>query len=506
MKRTQNSLYNIIGNYIVFFTKTILMFVVRSVLIEKVSQTYVGLNGLFTNILSILSLAELGIGSAIGFSLYKPLNDKNNSKVNELMSFYKKAYKTIGIVIFCIGLAIIPILPFIVKEKISYMTIIYLLFLINTCSLYFISYKDVLITADQKAYKLTKINMIFTILISLGELCVLHFTSNFIGYLIIQFLLNIMQRIAINIYISRVYPDIDFKSNLKLEESTKNDVQKNVKAMFLHKIGDCMINATDNIIISSFININVVSVYSNYLLVTSYLTTFANMIYNGILASLGNFIINENNERKHEMLKKMNFLGFSIFSFCAVILLNVFNVFIGILANEEYLLTFDTVILIVLNFYITGLRISVSNMKIAAGLFDIDKYTPIIQSIINVSLSILLARVLGLNGVLIGTFISSIFPSVQRPFIVYKYVLKKSCKEYFVDYFKYFAITLIISLITCYLNSIISISQSILLLIQRLILASIVYILIYLIIFRKNNEFVFYKNMIINFIRRKKYE
>lgn len=502
MARIKNSISNIMSSYFVFFIKTILTFIVRSVLIERIAQTYIGLNSLFTNILSILSIAELGLTNVIGFSLYKPLKEKDNNKISELMYFYKKTYSKIGIIIFMLGILLVPILPFIVKKKIVDMYLIYIMFLINTCSLYFISYKDILISADQKAYKLTLINTLFTIFIGVGELFILYFTSNFIGYLLIQFMLNILQRIVTNRFVSNEYKSIDFNCKKDLDDASKNDIRKNIKAMFFHKIGDSMINATDNIILSAFVSIDMVSIYSNYLLVISYLTTFANMLYNGFLASLGNFIITESAERKYEIFRKTNFLGFTIFSFSSVVLFNVFNVFVEILANKNYLLPNYIVAIIILNFYIAGMRITTGNIKNAAGLFDIDKYTPIIQSVINIVVSIVLAHFYGIAGVLIGTFISGVLPSVQRPCIVYKHILNKPVMEYFLEYGKYFFITIFISIISYVINSAIVIENPILVLVERLAVTTVIYSVIYYFIFKSNKEFEYYKNLIIKFLRR----
>lgn len=500
--RIKNSIYNIASNYIVFFIKIVLTFLVRSVLIEKVSQTYIGLNGLFSNILSILSLAELGLSSAIGFSLYKPIMEKDNQKISTLMTFFKNTYKKIGTIILGLGVLLIPFLPMIVKENVDGMYLIYFLFLINTCSMYFISYKDILISSDQKSYKLTRFNLVFTILISLMELIVLYLTSNFILYLIVQFFIGIIQRFFINRYIGREYNEIDFNSYVKLDENTKKDLYTNVKAMCYHTIGDRMINATDNIIISTCINIDMVSIYSNYLLVTTYLMTFANMIYNGILASLGNFLITENQERKYEMFQKTNFLGFSIFSFCTVVLVNIFNIFIEILANESYVLPIGTVLIIILNFYITGMRMPSSNMKMAAGIFDVDKYTPLIQSVVNIVFSVLLAIPFGITGVLLGTLISSLHPSIQRPCIVYNHILKKSRKEYFKEYVKYFLFTFLCAGITYIINLQLNFSSLLVSLIIKGIIAVLIYLILYVIVFNKNQAFLYFKEMVLKIIRR----
>lgn len=496
--RTKNSAYNIASNYIIFFIKTILTFWIRSVLISKISQTYIGLNGLFSNILSILSLAELGLSSAIGFSLYKPLMEKKTEEISSIMTYFKKTYQKIGFVILGLGVCIIPFLRFIVKESIAGMYWIYILFLINTCSLYFISYKDILISSDQKLYKLTKINLFFTLLISLGQLIALYITENFVVYLIVQFLISIIQRIFVNKQISKMYRDIKFDSEKVLDLEMKNNMNTNVKALCFHKIGDCMINATDNIIISTCINLDTVSVYSNYLLVISYLNTFATMIYNGILASLGNFLITETDERKQEIFELMNFFSFTVFGVCSVGLVNLFNPFIELLANKEYLLSTGTMLLIVLNFYITGMRIPVGNIKNAAGIFDIDKYTPLIQAIINIVFSVILAFPFGIFGVLLGTFISSIYPSIQRPCIVYKHILKKEASVYFKEYLKYFLFVVSVSIITFCVNNAIQLDSLIKLFFVRGVIAFLIYMILYVVCFRKNKNLI---NLIERFLQ-----
>jgi len=367
-----------------------------------------------------------------------------------------------------------------------------------------LSYKDILINSDQKAYLLTKINLIFTILIYGLEILVLFSTKNYILYLSVQFFLHILQRWVINRYITKRYPEIDFKCKNQLKDNTKKEIFINIKAMVYHKIGDCLINSTDNIIISSFININVVAVYSNYLLVVSYLMSFANMFYNGILASLGNLIVKENLEKKYDIFNKINFLGFTIFSFSSVILINIFNDFIKVYAGDNYMLDFLTVIIIVVNFYITGMRVPVANMKSAAGLFDIDKHTPLIQSAINIFFSILLAKYMGLRGVLIGTFLSSILPSIQRPYLVYKHVLNRSSKEYFKRYIIYVFVTVFISIVTIFINSLLGTSSRILLLIEKIIISMLIYLMIYLLMFYRKDEFKYFKTFIINSLKRRK--
>ena len=242
--RTKSSIFNVGTGIFNIITKTIITFITRTIFIRILGETYLGLNGLLTNILSMLSIAELGIGTAISFNLYKPIANKNYEKINKLMAFYKKSYKVIGIVILVSGSILIPFLNIILGDNINIENVylIYILYLICTASTYFIGYKEVLIIADQKNYKLTKINFIFDILLNALQIIVLLISKNFIMYLVVQILIEYTRRIIINMFISKEYSNINFHSKEKLDEEDKNVLTKNVKAMFLHKIGDYCIN------------------------------------------------------------------------------------------------------------------------------------------------------------------------------------------------------------------------------------------------------------------------
>jgi len=242
--RTKNSMFNVGTGFFNTIAKTIITFITRTVFIKILGEIYLGLNGLLTNILSMLSIAELGIGTAISFSLYKPLADKNHNKINKLMTFYRKAYSAIGVVILICGIILIPFLKFILAENanVEDIYLIYFIYLINTVSTYFISYKEVLIIADQKNYKLTKINFLFDIILNFLQIIALIVLKNFIIYLIVQMIIEIIRRIFINKFISKEYKDISFSTKEKIDDEDKKVLMNNVKAMFLHKIGDYSIN------------------------------------------------------------------------------------------------------------------------------------------------------------------------------------------------------------------------------------------------------------------------
>ena len=506
--RTKNSIFNVGTSFFYTIIKTILTFITRTIFIRILGETYLGVNGLLANILSMLSIAELGIGTTISFSLYKPLANKEQKKIDVLMSFYKKAYQVIGIVILVCGIILIPFLNFILEDNVDNIYVIYLLYLLTTVSTYFIGYKEVLIIADQKSYKLTKINVIFDILLNIFQCVELLIFKNFIVYLILQLIIEYIRRIVINSFISKEYSQTDFNSKEKLNEKDKRTISKNVKAMFLHKIGDYSINGTDNIIMTKLVGIVSVGIYSNYLTIVNMLNSFINILYNSITASLGNLVAKENEEKRLEIFKIMDFVGFCIYGFCGACLFNLFNPFIKIWAGEQYLFSTEIVAIIVLNFYMTGMRVPLGAIKTAAGVYAEDKFVPIIQAIANIIFSIVLAKYIGVLGVLLGTFVSSLIPTVNRPYIVYKYVFNKSTSEYYRRYIKNVLLFVIGTGITFLITTLIKIPNDFLNLLIDGVIVLITYIGIIFLVYKNSEEYMYIKERIkqetIKIVERKK--
>lgn len=500
--RTKNSIFNVGTGFLNIIVKTILTFITRTIFIKVLGETYLGLNGLLTNILSMLSIAELGIGTTISFSLYKPLANKDNKKINALMTFYKKAYRIIGIVILISGVILIPFLKFILEENINinHIYLIYTLYLLTTVSTYFISYKEVLIIADQKNYKLTKINFIFDVLLNGLQIIELLIFKNFVLYLVVQLVIEFLRRTVINFFISKEYPQTDFCSKEKISKSDKQLLSKNVRAMFLHKIGDYSINGTDNIIMTKFIGLNAVGIYSNYLTIITILNTFINIIYSSIISSLGNLIAKENEEKRLKVFNIMDFFGFCIYGYCSVCLFVLLNPFIKVWAGEHYLFSIEIVAIIVLNFYMTGMRVPLGTIKSAAGVYTEDRYIPLLQALTNIVVSIILAKYIGVLGVLLGTLVSSLIPAIDRPYIVYKYVFNKKVTEYYTKYLKNIIIVVFTTIVIYFVTSNLNIKNLYIQLIVICIIATIIYVIIIIVFYRKTVEYVYIKDQIKKFL------
>ena len=511
-KTNQSRLKNTGKNFIYSTLSTVLTsflgFVSRTVFIKTIGVTYLGANSLFTNVLSLLSLTELGIGSAIAFSLYRPLAENNIEIIKSLMQFYKKAYRYIAIVIATLGCCLIPFLDVIIKDpgNMQHITFIYLVFLYNTVISYLFSYKVTLLSADQKSYLMTNVNMIISVITLVIQLIVLIVFKNYFIYLVVGAIINTVQWYFVNKYIYNRYSYLKEKNVEPLRKEEKNIIATNVKAMMFHKVGELCINQTDNIIISSFISIASVGIYNNYYMIINIINKFASSFFNSATASLGNLIATESYEKRYEVFKKYNFLGFWVYGWTGICLYILLNPFVEIWLGKKFLIDNLTLVLVIFNYYLVGMRVTVGNVKMAAGLYKQDQWAPIVQSIINLIVSIWGAVHMGLAGVFLGTVVSSIsIPCWYRPVIVYKYAFNRDPKEYFSEYLKYLLIVLMNALLVIginkYLIYLIKISIYLCFVLKGTICMLVPNIVV-IIIFRKSDEYIYLKQLVKRVIKK----
>lgn len=445
MSRVENTGKNFIYSLLATAISAITSFISRTVFIQTVGITYLGANSLFTNILSMLSLTELGLSSAIGFSLYSPLAKNDVQTIKSLMGFYKAAYRIIAAVIALLGLALLPFLDHLIKDPgdIQHIPFIYLIFLYNTVISYLFTHNTTLLIADQKSYLLTNMTSIINIASVVIQTAILLVFKNYFIYLIAGAGINTVQWFFINRRIFRYYPYLKERNISPLAECERKTIATNVKAMVFHKFGELCINQTDNIIISSFISITAVGIYNNYYMIIGIINRFAQSIFSAATASLGNLIATESNERRYEVFKRYNFLGFWVFGWTGLCLYVLLNPFVELWLGKDYLIDSLTLSLVMLNYYLVGMRVTIGNVKMAAGLYSQDQWAPIVQAAINLVVSIVGAKYMGLPGVFLGTVISSLaVPCWYRPVIVYRYAFQKPVRNYFIRYALYLAVVL----------------------------------------------------------------
>lgn len=497
----RNTKYAVIGQFI----GLAITFLTRMVFVRMLSAEYLGLNGLFTNILSILNFAELGIGSSIIFSLYKPLAEKNETKIKILMGIYKKSYTIIGVIVAILGITFMPFLGNVIKDipNIPNIKLIYLMFIIDSVISYLLSYKRSLMIADQKGYIDTIFHYSFNIGMNILQISVLFLTQNYIFYLGVKILNTLVENIVIYRYVDKLYPFIREKSTEKLEEIEKRTLIRNIKALICHKIGSVAVLGTDNLLISKYVSLASVGVYSNYLMIINGLNTIFGLAFQSIVASVGNLNATETKEKSKFIFNCIDLIGFWIYTFASISLINLINPFIRLWVGERYLFSMPLVMIIILNFYLAGMRKSVQTFKEAFGLFWYDRYKPLFEAVINLTASIILVKQIGTIGVFIGTAISTILTCFWiEPYVLYKYGFHVSSKKYFIKYFINTAILISVGSITWLICGIFS-NYTLIGFIARMLVCAIVPNLILVIIFFKTKEFKYLFESFKNILKAK---
>lgn len=485
---------------------TLMNFLVRFVFIKCLPIDYLGLNGLFTNILMILSLAELGIGTAIVYSMYKPIATNDKKKISILMKLYAKIYNAIGIFILIIGVCLIPFLDIFIKNQpnINGLIYIYLMFLLDTVLSYFFSYKRSLITADQKEYILSIIRSIFIFIKTILQIVILLITKNYFLYLGIQIITTLCENLMVSYIVDKKYSYLK-EYNGKLTQEETKEIVDNVKALFIYKFATVFLGGIDNLVISMKLGITWVAKYSNYTLIINAIFNIINMFISSITASIGNFIVLENDQEQELLLERISFAVFLIFGFCSTCLYCLLNPFIIIYCGEEYLLHQNVVILIIINFYIQGMMTPIWTFRTTKGLFVQGRWRPIISAMINFILSFILADYLGIAGIILATIIARVVTNLWfDPYIIYKKGWNKLPTSYYKKFLLYTFLLFLEILMVSVIISLFDISYLLGGFVIRTVMVVFLGLIFAIIILFYHNDKVYYINLIKKFIIKRK--
>lgn len=502
MSRIDKSKKNIFFGLMQQVITLVLTFVTRTIFIRYLSIDLLGVNSLFANILTVLSLADLGFGTAILYSMYKPLAENDKRKLSALMNYFKKIYICIAVVVFIVGICLLPFLHLIIKENnIANIEIYYCLFLMDSVISYLLAYKVNIINADQKNYIVKKYTLVFNVIKSIVQCFVIIIFKNFIAYLIVQILCTLFTNIY-GAYISKkMYPYIGEKNNLAKED--KKSIINNVKSLFLYKIGGIVLNNTDNILISSIINIATVGFYTNYITVINAITNITSIIFTTVTFSVGNLIATEKKDKQLDVFYKIDFLANIIFSFISISLIILMNDLIICWLGKDYIIDNLTIIFIVVNFYMVGVLNSVWMFRDTTGLFKKTKYLSIITAILNIILSIILGLKFGLVGIISATAISRLLTNFwYEPYIIFKDYFNEKSFKYFKG--KLFNILIIIftTVIVYMLTRSIKVTGWIMLFVKAVIVVIVISI-IFVLIYFKTSYFKYYIDLCKNIVFKK---
>lgn len=495
MGRIQKAGKNIIFGYISNLVILLVNFIQRTVFIYVLGRTFSGVNETYTSVLSVLSLAELGIGTALNYSLYKPVAERDIEKIKSYMRFYKKAYLTIAGVIAAAGIAISPFLKLFLKNPgnltVKELTLYYYLFLFNTVISYFVAYKYSLSNAEQKNYIQTNIATLTKIAAATVQITVLLLFRNFLFYLLAQSVVEFLQKIFVTLYMNRLYPYLRDKDVKKLTPQETRIVASKTKALICHKVGDVARLQTDTLVISSFVNVDTSAVVGNYLYIITYVGNFVNIIFDSVISGFGNVVATESKERQYLLFKVYRFFACWLFGFGAVGFFHLLTPFIGgvWLRDDGWTLPQMTVTLLVTDFYLKGGRTVLLNFKIASGLFEQDRFLPLVQGAVNLVVSIALVQKIGVTGVYVGTLVSGILANLIRPGIIYRACFDKKAGAYFKDSLKYIGVILAVGAVAAPIRHMIMGEVTIFTFALMVIVITLLYNLVFLAVFHRTEEF-----------------
>lgn len=430
--RTKNSIRNIIFSFGYQVLVLILGFVNRTVFINVLGVNYLGISGLFSDILSMLSLADLGFGVALTYSMYKPLAENDYKRLAGLTNLYRKVYRIIALAVTIIGLALIPFLKYLVHLScpIPHLKLYYVLFLANTVASYLVVYKTSILTADQKEYILNKYRSIFSFLQTIFMTLFLWLTHNYTVYLCVQ----VFFTYAVNFYCSHVaekqYPFIKRKVELPFKEV--KEIFRNLYSVFLYKISGVMLNATDNTLISVLVNTTMVGYYSNYSMIITNATNLINTLFYSLTASLGNLVVKENAERRYHVFQMMQSISIILSTICICGFTFLIQDFIRIWLGKSFILDYPILIAIIINFYLSIVLLPVWVYREATGLYKQTKYIMIFTALINLALSIWWGKKWGVAGILFASAVARITTYVwYEPILLFKEYFGVSSWIYF---------------------------------------------------------------------------
>lgn len=486
------------------FILLLLSFINRTIFIKYLGIEYLGINSLFANILFVLNLADLGMSSAMAYSLYKPLYEKDNKKIISLITFFKKIYRYISLGVFLLGISLIPFLDKIVnlESSVEHIYIYYLLYVINSALSYLFVYKTTVIFADQKNYILKKYNILTGIMNFFFQILSVIFFQSFMLYL-----LSMIATTFYNNYLGAKKSDSLYLSNknstINITKEEKKEIFNNVKSMFFYRIAGVILNNTISIFISIFVGTIWVGYYSNYLMLITGITSFTTILISSFQASIGNLIVSTSIDKQYMTFKVINFIGFTIFGIISLILYAFIDSFIELWIGKEYILPYNIVLMIIVYFFVSNTLFAVWLFRDATNIFKRTKNIIIMTTILNIILILILQNYFGLAGIFISPILARLLTNFwYEPYLLVSSYFKSSPKGYFMKILLYIIVFIIFGAINKYIVSMIVIN-SYFKFILVLLIDGIIIINFYIILFYKSNEMYFLRNRLLVKIKQK---
>ncbi|WP_051865675.1 lipopolysaccharide biosynthesis protein [Metabacillus indicus] len=506
LDKTKNTIRSSIWGLINRVVGLIFPFITRTFIIYLLGTEYVGLNSLFTSILSVLSLAELGFGTAIVYSMYGPIANGDNKKICALMNFYRKIYRVIGLIVLAIGIILIPFIPVFIKGTVPSdinVYIIYGLYLFNSVLTYWLfSYKICLLAAYQRNDILHKVSIVTNLAMYGLQIIFLCSFKNFYLFVACIPLFSAINNIVTSIFVSKLFPEYQCKG--KIDNSEVAAIKKQVVGLLSQRLAFSSRNAFDSIIISSFLGLTIVGIYNNYFYILNALTAILSLIFSSMQGGIGNSIVKESVKKNYSNFRMINFMYMWIAGWCSISLLVLMQTFMKIWVGSNLML--PTYIVFLFAFYFLTMKMTDTTGAYIAGtgIWWNCRYTYLIEALVNLILNIALGYLWGVFGVIIATIISVVFVNyVSNTYILYKkYFVNENVKDIILDDLYYTVVVIIAGLLTYIVSSFLPDSEvkSLLVgtLLVKVLLCCILPNIIFYIMYRKNKQFIISKEWVLN--------
>ena len=425
--RKKNALRNMLFGVILKIYQVIVPFFLRTALIYFMGMEYVGLNSLFTSILQVLNLAELGVGSAMVFSMYKPIAENDNTTICALMKLYRTYYRVIGLVIAVVGCALIPFIPRLIKSDVPADINIYILYLLNlgttVLSYWLFAYKNSILQAHQRADVVSKVTLVTSTIQYGSQLFVLWAFHNYYLYVIVMLATQALTNIVTAVCADKLYPQ--FKPRGKVDKIQVQKINQRIRDLFTSRIGGVVYDSADTIVVSAFLGLTVLAVYQNYFFILNAITGFIAVVFAACTAGIGNSIVMESKEKNYQDLNKFAFIITWIAGFCSACLLCIYQPFMELWVGKDLILSFSAVVCFVIYFFVRQFNALFNLYKDASGMWHEDRLRPLIAALTNLVLNLILVKFIGIYGILLSTVLTILWLACRGCYTIYSRLFLK---------------------------------------------------------------------------------
>lgn len=505
--RTNKSIKNIIYSVAFQFVTVLANFSIRTALIKFLGIQYAGVAALFTDVLNILSIAELGFSTAIAYALYAPLHQKDELQIVKLMNFYKGIYRGVATIVMVAGILCMPFLDYIIKGSADIkenLIVVFAFFVIQTASSYLLIYRATLLEANQQKSVVCAVGIIFTIFGTIIEVLSLVVFREYLLYLTVSVIMIIVKNLAISVAAQRHFPFLKNKTDAHLTKAERKEVTRDIRALAIYKIGHTIQASTASIVVSMFLGTVSVGILSCYKIVTNNVSKLFGQVFEAMKPSVGNLAVSESEQHQYTVFKRMSFFAFICGNFMVVSVIVLINPFIILWLGEEYLLGIEIPITLVIDMYILVMARPYEAFRIANRLFIKGKYRPVVMTIINLILAVIWGKEWGIFGILLSTVVARTVTLVwYDPWLIYRNVFHIPFYKYLITKGKYLLTVLFNSAIAYFIAGFVNTGNLIVDFIIKVLIAGILPTLFVFIIYFKNDEMKWFINYIKKFIKRK---